>query len=644
MLRKQPLAILAIFSAIAIAPACAGHGDSGGSGGSGGNGSGNGGNGSGNGGSGSGNGGSGSGNGGNGSGNGGNGSGNGGNGSGNGGSGSGNGGSSSVDGGVVQPPVSGLTLFSESASCGGQVSVGSSPVRRLSRIEYDNMVRDLGVDPGNTQPATQFVTEQKIDTGKAGNFNTNAYATISGTLINQQYLEAAESLAAATVASSSALAAILPCTTKDASCASQFITSWANRAFRGQVDSDETTALNTLYANVSAQFDFPTGIQAIIEAVLTSPHFLFVLEFGEPGASGAAVPLAPMELATRLALYLWRSIPDQTLMDAATGGTLTSASDVANQATRMLMDPKATGALSDFADQWLDIENMDAVTKDTQFMKWTATVAADLHTESLTTFTQSVLANTSYTSLLTSGSSYINGDLATFYGLSGSPTFSSATSVNTSANVRMGILTDGSVLAMHAHTSLMSPTKRGRMVRQQILCEEVGDPPASIGGMPIPPPPATLTANNTTRDLYTAHVANSQCNACHQYMDWIGFGFDNYDATGAYITTENGQKVDSSGMVIPYQGNANDLSIMFSGTTDMITQLSQSKQVDQCFALEEFRYALLRAEVDADACSAQAIYQAFSSNNFNIQKLIVAVVSSNSFMYRTPVTAGSECQ
>jgi hypothetical protein len=639
MLRKQPHAILAILSALAIVPACAGCAGSGYQGGSGGSGSGKGGNGSGGNGSG-GNGSSGS-------------NGSGGNGS----SGSnGSGGGSGSGGGVVQPETSGLTLFTESADC-SSVKVGSSPVRRISRVEYNNMVHDLGVDPNNTQPASQFVTEQKIDTGKAGNFNTNAYATISGTLMNQQYLEAAESLAAATVGSTNALSAILPssgCGTKNAACASAFISSWANRAFRGQLDSDETTALTTLYTTVSGQFDFATGIQAVIEAVLTSPRFLFVLEFGQSGGSGSAVPLAPMELATRLALYLWRSIPDQTLIDAANNGNLTTASQVATQATRMLADAKAKGALADFADQWLDIENMNAVTKDTQFTKWTASVAADLHTESLTTFTQSVLGNASFSSLLTSGSSYINGNLASFYGLTGSPSFTSPTTVNTSANPRTGILTQGSVLAAHSHTSLMSPTKRGRMIRQQILCEEVPDPPASVGGMPIPPPPTNITSG-TTRDAYLQHVSpNTQCNDCHQYMDWIGFGFDNYDATGAYITYEVSKDssgntkqnpVDSSGKVLPYPNNPNDLSISsFSGTNDLITQLSQSAQVNQCFALEELRYALLRAESDADACSAQQIYQAFAASNFDLKALIGAVVSSNSFMYRTPVAPGGACQ
>jgi Protein of unknown function (DUF1592)/Protein of unknown function (DUF1588)/Protein of unknown function (DUF1595)/Protein of unknown function (DUF1585)/Protein of unknown function (DUF1587) len=563
-------------------------------------------------------------------------------------------GSAGTGGSVKQPPSVGLALFTDTSLCaGGQVDVGSTPLRRLSRIEYNNMVRDLGLDPSNTQPANQFVSEQKID----GNFNTNSYASISGTIFNQQYLQAAETLAANAVANN--LSSLVTCTTQDAACATQFITSFAGRAFRGQLDTTESAALLTLYNNVrAAPFDFPTGIQAIITSVLTSPHFLFVLEFGQPPASGTptAIPLTPMELATRLSLYLWRSLPDQTLITAANGGHLVSASDVATQASRMLADPKATAALHDFADQWLDIENMDGVTKDTQFVNWTAGLAEEMHMETLTTFTSTVLAATKngLGDLLTSGSSYVNTDLAGFYNNPGSykpntagPGVASdykSTAVGTASSPRMGVLTDGSVLAIHSHTSLPSPTKRGRMIRQQILCEQISNPPAAVGGVPIPPPPTAIPAGQTTRSQYLQHVsANGVCNGCHQYMDWLGFGFDNYDATGAFITTENGTPVDSSGKFIQMPA-ASDIGGTFTGTTDMITQLSASPQVDQCYTLEQIRYSLGRVESKSDACSAQQIYQTFSTNSFNLRQLLIAVVSSNSFMYRTPVNAGGACQ
>ncbi len=96
---------------------------------------------------------------------------------------------------------------------------------------------------------------------------------------------------------------------------------------------------------------------------------------------------------------------------------------------------------------------------------------------------------------------------------------------------------------MHAHTSLPSPTLRGRMVRQQILCDQIAPPPAQVGGTVIPPPPTSLPAGQTTRQQYMQHFGvNQLCSSCHQYMDYVGFGFDNYDATGAYITAEGGTR------------------------------------------------------------------------------------------------------
>ena len=553
---------------------------------------------------------------------------------------------------ISMPTAGGLSTIEDKTLChAGQVSVGATPLRRLSRIEYNNMVRDLGLDPTGTRPADQFVSEQKIP----GNFNTNTYAAISGTLMNRQYLEAAETLAANAVSSAN-LNKVVSCAAQaNAACAQTFIADFANRAFRGQLDSDQSAALLQIFNDVNGQFnDFTTGIQAVITAVLTSPRFLFILEFGQPGASGAAIPLSPMEIATRLSLFLWRSLPDQTLIDAANAGQLSTADQIAAQATRMLADAKAKDALSDFADQWLDIENMDAVTKDTQFKNWTPVLAQELHFETLTTFSSSVAAdNVDFPSLLTSTSSYVNSDLAAYYntgvpGTSGSTSFAKMP-VGTSSSPRMGLLTHGSLLSIHAHTSLPSPTLRGRMVRQQLLCEQIQPPPPLVAGKPIPPPPTSLPAGQTTRQQYMQHfTGNGQCALCHQYMDYVGFAFDNYDATGAYITTEggttptNGTPVDSSGMFMSMLPNG--LTGMFNSGTDMITQLAASTQARECFALQELRYAVQRSEQAGDACSAQQAYQAFQSGGFNVQSLLLAIVRTDSFRNRSPVNAGAACQ
>jgi len=547
-------------------------------------------------------------------------------------------------GGVTMPSAAGLAVFDPSlCKAGAAPAVESAPVRRLLRVEYNNMVRDLGL--GDTHPADQCGSQQKIP----GNFNTNAYATVSGTLINQQYLQTAETLAEGAVTNTNTLNGLLnpegsACGTRNAACAQAFIADFAGRAFRGQLDDTESAALLQLYNDTATQFDFATGIQAVITSVLTSPRFLFVLELGQPGSSGSTVPLSPMELATRLSLFLWRSLPDSALISAAGSGSL----DVAAQATRMLADPKATAALQDFANQWLDIENMDAVTKDTQFTFWTADFAKELHTETLTTFSSSLLTDdTDLKTLLTSSSSYVNADLSAFYS-TGKPGTALGTSyakaaVGSASAPRTGILTHASVLASHAHTSLPSPVLRGRLVRQQVLCEQVPDPPALINGMPIPPPPASLTSG-TTRDQYMQHLTQgTACQTCHQFMNWIGFGFDNYDATGNWYTQENSKTIDPSGMFVPMNPTG-DLTGTFTNAADMIGQLASAPQAAQCFALQQMRYAWGRVEGSDDACSAQKIYQAFASNNFNLKQLLLAVVSSDAFRNRPAVNPGGACK
>ncbi|HEY7373007.1 MAG TPA: DUF1585 domain-containing protein, partial [Polyangia bacterium] len=123
--------------------------------------------------------------------------------------------------------------------------------------------------------------------------------------------------------------------------------------------------------------------------------------------------------------------------------------------------------------------------------------------------------------------------------------------------------------------------------------------------------------------------------------DLIGFGFDNYDATGKWISQENGSAVDSSGSFVSMR--AGDMTGSFQNAADMIGQLAASTQVKQCFALQQMRYGLGRVESNGDACSMQQVFQSFSSSQFSLKQLLVAIVSSDSFRNRTAVNAGSAC-
>lgn len=549
------------------------------------------------------------------------------------------------------PGSIGVALFS--ASCApGAPKVDWSPIRRISRVEYDNMVRDLLAD--TTQPATAFVPESEMTNGV--NFQNNTYSGVSE-LIAQQYIQAAETLAANAVANAAGLTTLLGCSTQDDACATQFIGTFANLAFRGQLDAAESTGLAQLYSTVKGQFDFTTGIQAVITAVLESPRFLYVTELGAGAPSGNVVALSQNEIAGRLALLLWRSVPDAALLQAASVGQLTTSAQLQAQAARLLADPKAKGALDDFTTQWMQLQATPTLGKDTQFAAWNGNpkLGEEMADETRLNFSTLVLtSNDTLTTLLTSPSSYIDQDLATFYGVplaqgatvvvldsalsGGQGTFAPTVLPN-----RAGILTNGSVLATQAHTTLPSSVLRGKLVRENVLCDPLPPPPPNV-----PPAPTSVADGGTTREAFEAHEVIPGCVSCHKYMDPIGFGFGNFDATGAYQATDaNGMSgtfppIDSSGAVNPMR--TGELSATFTDAVDLVTQLSTAAQTRECFALQEFRYALSRMETPSDACSAQQIYAAFSASRFNIQALLLAVIGSDAFRYRSIEAAGSACQ
>jgi hypothetical protein len=527
-----------------------------------------------------------------------------------------------------------------------------SPIRRISRVEYDNMVRDLLGD--TTQPATSFAPESEMTNGV--NFQNNTYSGVSE-LIAQQYIQAAETLAENAVSSASGLTTLLGCTTQDDACATQFIGTFANRAFRGQLDATESSGLFQLYSTVKVQFDFATGIQAIVTAVLESPRFLYVTELGTGAASGDVVPLSQNEIAGRLALFLWRSVPDTTLVQAAAAGQLSTPAQIQAQATRMLADPKAKDALDDFTTQWMQLQATPTLGKDTQFATWNSNpkLGEEMADETRLNLSELVLThNDTLTTLLTSPSSYIDQDLATFYGQQLTTGVSATvhdstlddgqtTFTRTPLPNRAGILTNGSVLATQAHTTLPSSVLRGKLVRENVLCDPLPPPPPKV-----PPAPTSVPEGGTTREAFAAHEVIPGCVTCHTFMDPIGFGFGSFDATGAYQATDaNGLSgtfppVDSSGQVNPMRPG--ELSATFTDAVDLATQLSTATQTRECFALQELRYALSRMETPDDACSAQQIYASFSSSSYNIQALLLAVVGSDAFRYRSVESAGSACQ
>src|SRR5258708_6249553 len=242
------------------------------------------------------------------------------------------------------PPPGGMPMVTTPLTCmpSSSPQVGVAPLRRLTRSQYNNTVRDLlGLD---TNPAGDFTPDEKV-----GPFFSNASAPISE-LVAEEYLTAAESLADAAVASK--LTTLVPCMPTAAdpnTCGAQFIDSFGLRAFRRPLTPDERTTMVTLFKSGVTDDSFNEGVRRVITAMLESPQFLYRVELGpQPAGSKDVVALDQYLLAGRMSYYLWDSMPDAELFRAAAAGELSSPANLRTQATRLLSDPRAAGTIASF--------------------------------------------------------------------------------------------------------------------------------------------------------------------------------------------------------------------------------------------------------------------------------------------------------
>src|SRR4051812_23198971 len=488
-----------------------------------------------------------------------------------------------------QPPGSRPGGSSPSGpSAGAPGAAGLAPLRRLSVREYTRTVRDLfGL---GAVPPTDFGIDQD-----AGGYAVGS--PVSTSLDVERLMDAADQVATAAAAR---LPALLPCNPAPAdgagqdSCARQFIVQFGRRAFRRPLTSDEIEDLGAVYRSHRAPEvggGFSDAIQGVVAAMLVAPQFLYHLERGTSPTirDGGALRFGAHEMASRLSYALWGSMPDDQLFREADAGRLATAEQIEQQARRLLADPRAADAISDFHLQWLDVDGLPlAPPKDPRFKDYTPVLTRAMLDETARFTSEMVLsADGNLARLLTANPAVTDPALARVYGLAGPGT--------PEASQRAGVLTQASFLAMHADAGESNPVRRGAAVTRRLLCIEV-EPPTNVD-IPQPQPPAP---GLTTRQRFAMHALNP-CATCHQVTDPIGFAFENYDAVGAWRTTDQGKPVDASGSLRLASGE-----VKFNNAVDLARALSQASEVQDCVATQWLRYLLRRSEGDGDRASLRA--------------------------------------
>ena len=489
---------------------------------------------------------------------------------------------------------------------------------RLTVAQYRNAVHaifgdDIGV-PAALEPDTSL--EGFVSIG-------SAESAVSPRGV-EQYEDAAFKIAEQALSSDAQKKALVPCTPTgpaDEACANAFVRSLAPRVWRRPLSDEEVATLaGVVTKSGSTLGDFYQGAQFGIAAMLEAPSFLYRPVFGEedPNHPGSK-RLTAYELASRLSFFLWNTTPDAALLSAAEKGTLVTEEGVTAEVGRMLDDPRAHDGLRNFVTEYLRLDELDELSKDpTIFTYYSPDVGPAAREETLLDFERAFDKGIDYRDLYTTRTTFVNPKLASMYQVL-SPLPDGFAEVELPGDIpRRGLLGNISLLALYAHPTSSSATLRGKLVRTVLLCGEVPPPPVNVNtALPEPNPNAA-----TLRDRVAVHLEDPFCANCHQHMDPIGLGLENFDGIGRYRVKDNGVVIDASG----------DLDgVHFAGPKDLAEAVSKHPDLPGCLTRRVYQYATSSKGAFPEEKVIKALTAHFAASGHKVKSLMAAVATSPGF-------------
>ena len=405
--------------------------------------------------------------------------------------------------------------------------------------------------------------------------------------------------------------------------AKKILSALMRKAYRRPVTDADLAGPMRLYREAP---DFEGGIESALSAVLVSPEFLFRIE-RDPAGIPARTPyrISDVELASRLSFFLWSSIPDEALLDAAVAGTLHQPSVLERQVRRMLADPRSAALVNNFAAQWLRLRNVDAATPDMRlFPDFDDNLRQAFRRETELFFDSILREDRSALDLLSANYTFLNERLAKHYGI---PNVygSRFRRVTLDAGAwRGGLLRQGSILTVTSYATRTSPVLRGKFVLDTLL----GVPPPP----PLPDVPAlkdnTVDGRLSVRDRIAEHRRNATCAPCHNLMDPLGLSLERFDAVGRRRVAEAGAPIDVAGS-LP-DGST------FTDVDGLEQALLRRPELFVSTLVEKLEtYALGRGVEYYDAPATRAIVRDARPQNYRLTSLILGIVKSRPFQMRT---------
>jgi hypothetical protein len=493
-------------------------------------------------------------------------------------------------------------------------------LRRLTQDQYRNLIADLlGADvvvPPALEP--DLTVDGFVAVG-------SALSSISARGV-EQYEEAAYSVAEQALGPDAAgRDALVPCTPSgavDDACAEAFLGDLAYLAWRRPVTEAELARLVAVAGQAGqALGDWYAGAQFGVAAILQSPNFLFREQIGEddPDNPGGR-RFSSWEMASRLSFLLWNTGPDRALLDAAEAGDLVTEEGLVAEVERMMADDKARGGIRAFFSELYKLYLLDDLEKDPAvYVHMADDVGPAAREETLQNVETLVFdEDADFREFITGERTFINPKLASIYNVRAPARDGFAEATFTEADGRRGFLGQLSFLALNSHPVRSSATLRGKFVRETLLCQSIPEPPADVDTS-IPEPSGDAP---TLRDRVADHLSVDACAGCHEIMDPIGLGFENFDGIGRWRTTQGGATIDPSGDL---DGEA------FNDAWGLADRIANHERFGSCLARSFFRYGVGHLEEPGEIPALAALGRAFEDSGFRVQDLVLELVLSPAF-------------
>lgn len=490
-------------------------------------------------------------------------------------------------------------------------------LRRLTHTQYNNTVAALLGD--RTRPANQFPPEDVVN-----GFTNQAAGQSISPLMAEDYARAAARLAR-NAARSGVIDKLIPCDRKQPGCGTRFVREFGERAFRRPLTDRETASFTKL---LGPDFDAVT----VVEAMLQSPAFLFHTGSG------------PYATASRLSYLLWDTAPDDALRQAAAKGELVTTAQIEAQARRLMQDPRARLAMNQFLAEWLRFDRVKGALRERKlFPEFGPELIQAMLEETTRLFGHLVWEDKSFLEFFTANYSFLNLPLAELYGLP-APKGEFTLTPFPQTSKRAGILGHASFLTVTSKPAETAPTERGLFIREHFLCQMVPPPPPGVSTtLPVISDEKPIT----NRERLGMHLSSPTCASCHRLVDPIGFGLEQFDAIGRYRekqvalvyppvdTKKKNVRRDGVPVEIPVDTRATILGLPnsdFSSPAEAGRILAATPACQRCVVKQFFRYALGRAETEADRPHLDEAFNRFSKSGFRFRELMLAIVTSRPFL------------